>query len=181
MNVNYKLPVTEGSPECTNVPELGSGETCPAVSVYKSYGVQIGMVSDIVRRLIGSYGEQFAWWALTAFLAPHATVSPPHTKSLPFAYPPAPIPYPAPFLKSLSPPLPFVSQGTVYGRVDVLRSMVVRIDSLKVTGVPTFNKSPGAIRVAMSGYGPDLLRAQIVLSSNEALTPRLFCTGAPSA
>ncbi|CAI5476684.1 unnamed protein product [Closterium sp. Yama58-4] len=114
MNVNYKLPVTEGSPECTNVPELGSGETCPAVSVYKSYGVQIGM-------------------------------------------------------------------GTVYGRVDVLRSMVVRIDSLKVTGVPVFSKSPGAIRVAMSGYGPDLLRAGIVISSNEVYgvdTPIVLHRGA---
>ncbi|CAI7790360.1 unnamed protein product [Closterium sp. NIES-53] len=114
MNVNYKLPVTEGSPECTNVPELGTGVTCPAVSVYKSYGVQIGM-------------------------------------------------------------------GTVYGRVDVLRSMVVRIDSLKVTGVATFDKSPGAIRVAMSGYGPDLLRAQIVLSSNEVFgvdTPIVLHRGA---
>ncbi|CAI7790361.1 unnamed protein product [Closterium sp. NIES-54] len=45
MNVNYYLPVTESSPECTTVPELGKGVTCPTISIHRSYGVQIGKVS----------------------------------------------------------------------------------------------------------------------------------------
>ncbi|GJP83187.1 hypothetical protein CLOP_g13375 [Closterium sp. NIES-67] len=114
MNVNYKLPVSESSPECTNVPELGAGVTCPAISIYKSYGVQIG-------------------------------------------------------------------KGSIFGRVDVLRSMGVRLDSLKVTGVASFDKSPGVIRVALSGYGPTLLRSNIVISNNEVYgvnTPIVLHRGA---
>ncbi|CAI5519229.1 unnamed protein product, partial [Closterium sp. Naga37s-1] len=114
LNVNYHLPVTESSPECTTVPELGKGVTCPAISIHRSYGVQIG-------------------------------------------------------------------KGNIFGRVDVLRSMEVRLDSLTVTGVASFNKSPGVIRVALSGYGPGLLKSNIVISNNEVYgvnTPIVMHKGA---
>ncbi|CAI6010340.1 unnamed protein product [Closterium sp. NIES-65] len=114
LNVNYKLPVTERSPECTTVPELGKGVTCPAISIHRAYGVQIG-------------------------------------------------------------------KGNIFGRVDVLRSMGVRLDSLKVTGVASFDKSPGVIRVALCGYGPSLLQANIVISNNEVYgvnTPIVLHRGA---
>ncbi|CAI7783074.1 unnamed protein product [Closterium sp. NIES-54] len=114
LNVNYHLTVTESSPECTTVPELGKAVTCPAISIHRSYGVQIG-------------------------------------------------------------------KGNIFGRVDVLRSMSVRLDSLTVTGVASFNRSPGVIRVALSGYGPGLLKSNIVISNNEVYgvnTPILLHKGA---
>ncbi|CAI5499712.1 unnamed protein product, partial [Closterium sp. Naga37s-1] len=114
LNVNYRLPVTESSPECTTVPELGKGVTCPAISIHRSYGVQIG-------------------------------------------------------------------KSNIFGRVDVLRSMDVRLDSLSVTGVASFIKSPGVIRVALCGYGPGLLKSNIVISNNEVYgvnTPILLHKGA---
>ncbi|CAI7791984.1 unnamed protein product [Closterium sp. NIES-54] len=48
LNVNYHLAVTESSPECTTVPELGKAVTCPAISIHRSYGVQIGKVSPSI-------------------------------------------------------------------------------------------------------------------------------------
>ncbi|CAI5523026.1 unnamed protein product, partial [Closterium sp. Naga37s-1] len=57
--------------------------------------------------------------------------------------------------------------GNVFGRVDAVCSMSVRLDSLTVTGVASFNRSPGVIRVALSGYGPGLLKSNIVISNNE--------------
>ncbi|GJP44585.1 hypothetical protein CLOM_g3964 [Closterium sp. NIES-68] len=114
MNVNYHVPVSESSPACASVPELGKNDSCPAISVYKSYGVQIG-------------------------------------------------------------------KGAIFGRIDVLRSMDVRLDSLKVTGVSTPLYSPGVIRVALSGYGPALLRSGIVISNNEVYgvnTPIVLHRGA---
>ncbi|CAI5460863.1 unnamed protein product [Closterium sp. Yama58-4] len=72
-------------------------------------------------------------------------------------------------------------EGSIFGRVDVLRSMSVRLDSLSVTGVASFIKSPGVIRVALSGYGPALLKSNVVISNNDVYgvnTPILLHRGA---
>ncbi|GJP85994.1 hypothetical protein CLOP_g16067, partial [Closterium sp. NIES-67] len=53
-----------------------------------------------------------------------------------------------------------IAKGTVFGRIDLFRSMSSRVDSMRVTGVPVFNKSPGVIRVAMSGHGPTLQKVR---------------------
>ncbi|CAI5999496.1 unnamed protein product [Closterium sp. NIES-65] len=46
-----------------------------------------------------------------------------------------------------------VAKGSFYGRIDVLRAMSSRVDSMKGTGLPLFVKSPGVIRVSFSGRG----------------------------
>ena len=38
---------------------------------------------------------------------------------------------------------------------------------MTVTGTHSADKSPGAIRVVMSGYGPKLVKADITISNNE--------------
>ncbi|CAI5461040.1 unnamed protein product [Closterium sp. Yama58-4] len=61
-----------------------------------------------------------------------------------------------------------VAKGEVFGRIDVFRSMQARVDGMSVTGTYRFVNSPGVIRIGESGYGPELVRANIVISNNEA-------------
>ncbi|CAI5973341.1 unnamed protein product, partial [Closterium sp. NIES-65] len=246
LNVNYRLPVTESSPECTIVPELGKGVTCPAISIHRSFGVQIGKRAPLTGQGVAELGKEWQRWARSgvprdavlihrsygvqidkvspsipsACCAPFACHAP-FASSLVWILPvdvvvstvfgpvgvqwsmampraagltnahwsgfslffsshtssqaPACLqatPYPV----YLSPP-----QGKIFGRVDVLRSMDVRLDSLSVTGVASFIKSPGVIRVALCGYGPGLLKSSIVISNNEVYgvnTPILLHRGA---
>ncbi|CAI5962789.1 unnamed protein product [Closterium sp. NIES-65] len=289
LNVNYRLPVTESSPECTIVPELGKGVTCPAISIHRSFGVQIGKRAPLTGQGSGRAGQGVAelgkewqswarsgragqgvaelgkeWqsWARSgragqgvaelgkewqsqarsgvprdavlihrsygvqidkvspsipsasphlstclhshphslSFPSPHSTVFGPvgvqwsmampraagltnahwsgfslffssHTSSQAPACLQA-TPYPV----YLSPP-----QGNIFGRVDVLRSMDVRLDSLSVTGVASFIKSPRVIRVALCGYEPGLLKSNVVISNNEVYrvnTPVVLHRGA---
>ncbi|CAI5509894.1 unnamed protein product, partial [Closterium sp. Naga37s-1] len=58
--------------------------------------------------------------------------------------------------------------GEVFGRIDVFRSMQARVDGMSVTATYRFVNSPGAIRIGESGYGPELVRSNIVISNNEA-------------
>ncbi|CAI5962085.1 unnamed protein product [Closterium sp. NIES-65] len=299
LNVNYRLPVTESSPDCTTVPELGKAVTCPAISIHPSCGVQIGKRAPLTGHRSGkggqgsgrarqgvaelgkgvaelgkgvaelgkewqswarsgmprdavlihrSYGMQIdkasiearclshvlpfstlshlacqpvssighrLWPSLRAphlstclhshphslsFSSPHSTVFGPVGVQLSMAMPRAgrltnahwsgfslffsshtssqapaclqATPYPV----YLSPP-----QGNIFGQVDVLRSMDVRLDSLLVTGLASFIKSPRVIRVALCGYGPGLLKANIVISNNEVYevnTPVVLHRGA---
>ncbi|CAI5964960.1 unnamed protein product, partial [Closterium sp. NIES-64] len=60
-----------------------------------------------------------------------------------------------------------VVKGSFYGRIDVLRAMSSRVDSMKGTGLPLFVKSPGVIRVSFSGYGPALLKSWVAITNNE--------------
>ncbi|CAI5489932.1 unnamed protein product [Closterium sp. Naga37s-1] len=60
-----------------------------------------------------------------------------------------------------------VAKGSFYGRIDVLRAMSSRVDSMKGTGLPLFVKSPGVIRVSFSGYGPALLKSWVAITNNE--------------
>ncbi|CAI5522744.1 unnamed protein product [Closterium sp. Naga37s-1] len=74
-----------------------------------------------------------------------------------------------------------IAKGTVFGRIDLFRSMSSRVDSMRVTGVPVFNKSPGVIRVAMSGHGPTLEKSYIAVTNNEVYgvdTPIVLYQGA---
>ncbi|GJP41981.1 hypothetical protein CLOM_g1583 [Closterium sp. NIES-68] len=74
-----------------------------------------------------------------------------------------------------------IAKGTVFGRIDLFRSMSSRVDSMRVTGVPVFNKSPGVIRVAMSGHGPTLQKSYIAITNNEVYgvdTPIVLYQGA---
>ncbi|CAI5962843.1 unnamed protein product [Closterium sp. NIES-65] len=279
LNVNYRLPVTESSPDCTTVPELGKAVTCPAISIHRSYGVQIGKRAPLTGHRSGKggqgsgragqgvaeLGKEWQSWARSgrdgqgvacpathpsppqgtvfgpvyverrtgtrqdsqkfscldssggrgaphlstclhshphslSFSSPHSTVFGPvgvqwsmampraagltnahwsgfslffssHTSSQAPACLQA-TPYPV----YLSPP-----QGNIFGRVDMLRSMDVRLDSLSETGVASFIKSPGVIRVALCGYGPGLLKSSIVISNNEVYgvnTPVVLHRGA---
>ncbi|CAI5963303.1 unnamed protein product [Closterium sp. NIES-65] len=294
LNVNYRLPVTESSPDCTTVPELGKAVTCPAISIHRSYGVQIGKVGKGVAELgkgVAELGKEWQSWARNGragqgmaelgkewqswarngragqgmaelgkewqswarsdragqgVVCPATHPSPPqgtvfgpvyverrtgtrqdsqkfscldssggrgaphlstclhsHPHSLSFSSPHSTVFGPVgvqwsmampraagltnahwsgfslffsshtssqapaclqatPYPVYLSPP-----QGNIFGRVDVLRSMDVRLDSLSETGVASFIKSPGVIRVALCGYGPGLLKSNIVISNNE--------------
>ncbi|CAI5476685.1 unnamed protein product [Closterium sp. Yama58-4] len=67
-----------------------------------------------------------------------------------------------------------VGAGTVYGRVDVVRSMNVRVDSLKITApsLPSV-ASPAHIRVALSGIGPSLLKSNVLITNNEVYNARV--------
>ncbi|CAI5509892.1 unnamed protein product [Closterium sp. Naga37s-1] len=112
--INFLVAVTAASPQCPNVPEVGTGVNCPAVHISRSYGVIFG-------------------------------------------------------------------KSTVFGRVDVHRSMNSRVDSIKVTGTPTFASSHGVIRVAYSGHSTKLIKANIAISNNEAYgvdTPIVLYRGA---
>ncbi|CAI5982666.1 unnamed protein product [Closterium sp. NIES-64] len=272
LNVNYRLPVTESSPDCTTVPELGKAVTCPAISIHPSCGVQIGKRAPLTGHRSGKggqgsgrarqgvaelgkgvaelgkgvaeLGKEWQSWARSGMprdavlihrsygmqidkasiearclshVLPFSTLShlacqpvssighrlwpslrvgvqlsmampragrltnahwsgfslffSSHTSSQAPACLQA-TPYPV----YLSPP-----QGNIFGQVDVLRSMDVRLDSLLVTGLASFIKSPRVIRVALCGYGPGLLKANIVISNNEVYevnTPVVLHRGA---
>ncbi|CAI5963290.1 unnamed protein product [Closterium sp. NIES-65] len=259
LNVNYRLPVTENSPNCTTVPELGKAVTCPAISIHRSYGVKIGKRAPLTghRSGKGGQGSGRAGQGVAELgkgvaelgkgvaelgkdpSPPHGTVFGPiyvvrrtgtrqdsqkfccldssggrgaphlstclhsHPHSLSFSSPHSTVFGPVgvqwsmampraagltnahwsvfslffsshtssqapaclqatPYPVYLSPP-----QGNIFGRVDVLRSMDMCLDSLSVTGVASFIRSPGMIRVALCGYGPGLLKSNIVISNNE--------------
>ncbi|CAI5465880.1 unnamed protein product [Closterium sp. Yama58-4] len=65
-----------------------------------------------------------------------------------------------------------VARGTVYGRVDVLWSVAVRVDGMKVTGVGDFKRGQGLIRVAFCGHGPTMQHSAVVISNNEVFGAR---------
>ncbi|CAI5962795.1 unnamed protein product [Closterium sp. NIES-65] len=228
LNVNYRLPVTENSPNCTTVSELGKAVTCPAISIHRYYGVKIGKRAPLTGHRSGKGGQgsgragqgvaelgkgvaelgkewraprrtrllhmapSLAQFTCTVFgpVGVQWSMAMPRAAGLTNAYwsvfslffsshtssqAPACLqatPYPV----YLSPP-----QGNIFGRVDVLRSMDMRLDSLSVTGVASFIKSPGVIRVALCGYGPGLLKSNIVISNNEVYgvnTPVVLHRGA---
>ncbi|GJP40445.1 hypothetical protein CLOM_g121 [Closterium sp. NIES-68] len=60
-----------------------------------------------------------------------------------------------------------IVKGYTFGRVDMVRTMHSRIDSMKMTAVHDFPRGNGVIRVMLSGYGPLLVRAYIYITNNE--------------
>ncbi|CAI5460980.1 unnamed protein product [Closterium sp. Yama58-4] len=60
-----------------------------------------------------------------------------------------------------------ITKGSVFGRIDLHRSASSRVDSMRVTGIPTFNQSPGVIQVTYSGHGPTLAKSFIAITNNE--------------
>ncbi|CAI5508332.1 unnamed protein product [Closterium sp. Naga37s-1] len=58
-----------------------------------------------------------------------------------------------------------VTQGTVHGRIDVMRAAYSRIDNMRVTVNPA--NWPAAIRVSYSGHGPTLQRSNVWITNNE--------------
>ncbi|CAI5509928.1 unnamed protein product [Closterium sp. Naga37s-1] len=60
-----------------------------------------------------------------------------------------------------------VAKGSVFGRIDLHRTMSSRVDSMRVTGIPIFNQSPGVIQVTYSGHGPTLGKSFIAITNNE--------------
>ncbi|CAI5982708.1 unnamed protein product [Closterium sp. NIES-64] len=225
LNVNYRLPVTESSPECTIVPELGKGVTCPAISIHRSFGVQIGKRAPLTGQGSGRAGQGVAelgkewqswarsgragqgvaelgkeWqsWARSGRAGQgvaelgkewqsqarsgvprdavliHRSYGVQIDKLLICPRASTLIPIPSPSLPLTAPSLAqwacngaWPCRGNIFGRVDVLRSMDVRLDSLSVTGVASFIKSPRVIRVALCGYEPGLLKSNVVISNNE--------------
>ncbi|CAI5497899.1 unnamed protein product [Closterium sp. Naga37s-1] len=74
-----------------------------------------------------------------------------------------------------------IVKGYTFGRVDIMRTMHSRIDSMTMTGVSDFKRGNGVIRVMLSGYGPLLVRAYIYITNNEiygAYMPVLLHVGA---
>ncbi|CAI5523051.1 unnamed protein product [Closterium sp. Naga37s-1] len=138
----------------------GQGVACPAThTVFGPVGVQWSMAMPRGAGLTNAH-----WSGFSLSLSTHTSSQAPACLQA--------TPYPV----YLSPP-----QGNIFGRVDVLRSMDVRLDSLSVTGVASFIKSPGVIRVALCGYGPGLLKSNIVISNNEVYgvnTPVVLHRGA---
>ena len=64
-------------------------------------------------------------------------------------------------------------QGSVYGRIDVIRSMNVRVDSMTVTGpVFSFALSPGVIRVALCGLSTSMSPSNVYITNNEVYGER---------
>ncbi|CAI5991600.1 unnamed protein product [Closterium sp. NIES-64] len=116
MDVNFYLPVKSSSRLCSFT-EVGKGMLCPAIHIWRSYGVQVAK------------GEVFG--RIDVFRSMQA-------------------------------------RGEVFGRIDVFRSMQARVDGMSVTATYRFVNSPGVIRIGESGYGPELVRANIVISNNEA-------------
>ncbi|CAI5497902.1 unnamed protein product [Closterium sp. Naga37s-1] len=77
-----------------------------------------------------------------------------------------------------------IVKGYTFGRVDMIRSMHSRIDSMKMTAVSDFKRGNGVIRVMLSGYGPLLVRCYIYVTNNEiygAYLPVLFQFGVVGA
>ncbi|GJP44582.1 hypothetical protein CLOM_g3961 [Closterium sp. NIES-68] len=60
-----------------------------------------------------------------------------------------------------------LAKGSVFGRIDLHRTMSSRVDSMRVTGIPIFNQSPGVIQVTYSGHGPTLGKSFIAITNNE--------------
>ncbi|CAI5463922.1 unnamed protein product [Closterium sp. Yama58-4] len=58
-----------------------------------------------------------------------------------------------------------VTQGTVFGRIDIMRAAYSRIDNMRVTVNPA--NWPAAIRVSYSGHGPTLQRSNVWITNNE--------------
>ena len=59
-------------------------------------------------------------------------------------------------------------QGRLYGRLDVIKSMSVRVDSLIATSpVRSFARSAGVMRVARCGMPTSQTGAEILLTNNE--------------
>ncbi|CAI5951095.1 unnamed protein product [Closterium sp. NIES-65] len=117
----------------------------PHSTVFGPVGVQWSMAMPRAARLTNAH-----WSGFSLFFSSHTSSQAPACLQA--------TPYPV----FLSPP-----QGNIFGRVDVLHSMDVRLDSLSVTGVASFIKSPGVIRVALCGYEPGLLKSNVVISNNE--------------
>ncbi|CAI5958996.1 unnamed protein product [Closterium sp. NIES-65] len=77
-----------------------------------------------------------------------------------------------------------IVKGYTFGRVDVIRTMHSRIDSMKMTAVSDFKRGNGVIRVMLSGYGPLLVRCYVYVTNNEiygAYLPVLFQFGVVGA
>ncbi|CAI5961863.1 unnamed protein product [Closterium sp. NIES-64] len=117
----------------------------PHSTVFGPVGVQWSMAMPRAAGLTNAH-----WSGFSLFFSSHTSSQAPACLQA--------TPYPV----FLSPP-----QGNIFGRVDVLHSMDVRLDSLSVTGVASFIKSPGVIRVALCGYEPGLLKSNVVISNNE--------------
>lgn len=54
----------------------------------------------------------------------------------------------------------------MFGRVELARVMHSSVDSLTVTSIYSFDRSPGAIRVLIAGHGPQMLRSGVSISNN---------------
>ncbi|CAI5481280.1 unnamed protein product, partial [Closterium sp. Yama58-4] len=77
-----------------------------------------------------------------------------------------------------------IVKGYTFGRVDVMRTMHSRIDSMEMTAVSDFKRGNGVIRVMLSGYGPLLVRCHVYITNNEiygAYMPVLLHVGAVGA
>ena len=54
----------------------------------------------------------------------------------------------------------------MFGRVEVVRSMHVSIDSMKLTNIYSYEKGLAPVRILISGDGPSVTRSGISVSNN---------------
>ncbi|GJP47643.1 hypothetical protein CLOM_g6823 [Closterium sp. NIES-68] len=74
-----------------------------------------------------------------------------------------------------------IAQGYMWGRIDMYRTMNSRIDGMAITGEFPFLKSPGSVRIGLSGLGTRAIKSGIVLSNNDIYvvnTPVYMSNGA---
>ncbi|CAI5510635.1 unnamed protein product [Closterium sp. Naga37s-1] len=190
--------------------EVGKGMLCPAIHIWRSYGVQVAK-GEVFGR-IDVFRSMQARVDGMSVTATYRFVNPFHPFTLPVSLPSSSTlqgevfgridvfrsmqarvdgmsvtaiyrfvnPF-HPFTLPVSLPSSSTLQGEVFGRIDVFRSMQARVDGMSVTATYRFVNSPGVIRIGESGYGPELVRANIVISNNEAYgvdTPIVMHLGA---
>ncbi|CAI5510671.1 unnamed protein product, partial [Closterium sp. Naga37s-1] len=190
VNVNWKVGVAPGSAACVGFQGADKTSVCPAIAIHRSYGVQVGAVRiALPPSLLPSPFSLF--WGFKGRTRRGVDVVRSmnvRADSLKFTAPSLPsIASPAHIRVALSPASARYGgtvygrvdvvrsmNGTVYGRVDVVRSMNVRVDSLEITApsLPSV-ASPAHIRVALSGIGPSLLKSNVLITNNEVYNARI--------
>ncbi|CAI5531554.1 unnamed protein product, partial [Closterium sp. Naga37s-1] len=147
IGIGLRSPVRNGSAYCESLPEygnlLGNDLLCPALLIYRSYGIQFTQAS-VVGLIAGA-------------------------RLFHFSLGPSPLPAAA----AATPALPCRSYGiqftqaSVVGRIDVFRCAYTKLDSLFATAPWDFQYHPGVIRMGMSGIGVNLTSSENIISNND--------------
>ncbi|CAI5518436.1 unnamed protein product [Closterium sp. Naga37s-1] len=151
IGIGLRSPVRNGSAYCESLPEygnlLGNDLLCPALLIYRSYGIQFTQASVV--GLIA--GARLALSILTRPISSACCCC---------------CPLPRPCLACRSYGIQF-TQASVVGRIDVFRCAYTKLDSLFATAPWDFQYHPGVIRMGMSGIGVNLTSSENIVSNND--------------
>ncbi|CAI7908992.1 unnamed protein product [Closterium sp. NIES-54] len=151
IGIGLRSPVRNGSAYCESLPEyghlLGNDLLCPALLIYRSYGIQFTQASVV--GLIA--GARLALSILTRPVSSACCCC---------------CPLPRPCLACKSYGIQF-TQASVVGRIDVFRCAYTKLDSLFATVPWDFQYHPGVIRMGMSGIGVNLTSSENIVSNND--------------